>query len=133
AHPPLDGAPVLPARTTEGTFDVRGRPAEEPATRVLFGAQRHSRLVRVAHDRMGEVRVRVDAAGHHDLPGRVDDAPGRERARSSERGDALALDTEVPVADTGRRDDAATTDHEIEHERLLLGGGRTAPARERRL
>src|SRR5207245_8294695 len=70
--PLLDGAPDVTARTNEGEVDVRGRPAEEHATRVLFGAQRHPRLVRVHHDRVREERVRVDAAGSPDVQGAVE-------------------------------------------------------------
>src|SRR5262249_52280482 len=63
--------------------------------------------------------VCVDAAGDHALPGRIDDARGLERAWRTERRDALALNPEIPLPDAGRRHDATTTDHEIEHDRLL--------------
>src|SRR5262249_18227610 len=115
----LDGGPNVATGADEGEVDVRGRSAEEHPPRVFFGAQREPRLVRMAHDRVGEVRVRVDAAGDHDLPGRIDDARGLERAGRTERRDALALNSEIPLPDAGRRHKTTTTDHEIEHDRLL--------------
>jgi hypothetical protein len=63
---------------------------------------------------VGQVRVRLDAARHHDPPRRVDDASGLAE-RLADGDDALALDPHVPAADTARRDDVSPADDEIEH------------------
>ena len=83
--------------------------------RVIAGS------LRMRHDPVGQVRVRLDAARRDDLPGRVDDAGalGGQRAGRADHRDALALTPTSQSTDALRRDDLPVADHEIEHGRSL--------------
>ncbi len=61
-------------------------------------------------ERHVEVRVRVDAARQHVLPGGVDDAIGVDVERLADERDALVVDEHVADVVVGRRHDAAALD-----------------------
>jgi hypothetical protein len=86
--------------------DVAGRPAGR--------GRGLSRLDVVDRDRAPEghveVRVRVDAAREHVLPGRVDDAVGLDVERLADQGDPLAFDIDVGDVVVGSGDDSAAFD-----------------------
>ena len=71
---------------------------------------------------MEHVRVQVDQAGRHDLPGRVDHAKRRLRRNVAvDRGDPVALDRDVQPAlvPAAGIDDLTTANQQVEsHCRL---------------
>ncbi|PYN97887.1 MAG: hypothetical protein DMD91_16460 [Candidatus Rokuibacteriota bacterium] len=103
---------------------MRRRAAEDHPPRVFLGTERVLVRFGLHRDEVREVRVRLDAAGNDDLPGRVD-RPSRlaERAGQGERHDLLALDADVPLSGALHRHDLSTANHEIEHEPLLVSPG----------
>ena len=68
------------------------------------------------------VRMWLDAAGNHDLAGRVDHLPdvATERAGLGDGHDGFTLHGDVPRAHAPRRHDAPTTNDEIEHDPCSL-------------
>src|SRR6266513_1386337 len=68
------------------------------------------------------VRMWLDAAGNHDLAGRVDHAPdvATERVGLGDGHDGFPLHGDVPRAHAPRRHHAPTTNDEIEHDPCSL-------------
>ena len=69
------------------------------------------------HDRVREMRVRLDPARRHDETRGIDDLcrVRGQRSRLSEHGNALALHAHVPGANALGRDDTTAADHEAKH------------------
>ena len=66
--------------------------------------------------------MRIDAARHHDLPGGVDGPSGadrREAAGRADRGDMLAVHSDIGPLGTRGKDGDAARDNDIEHLGLL--------------
>jgi len=112
----LDGAlDAVDAGPHVDEVQVRGGAAVGHAAGVVFRSQRGRGLVGMAHDRVGQVRVRIDAARHDDLPGGVEHARAvaRQRARQADRRDLLALDPDLPRPGALGRHDPSVGDHEV--------------------
>ena len=86
------------ARTHEGEVDVRGRAAARHAAGVLLGTESQTRVVGMGSDRVGEVRVGLDAARRDDPSRGVENPGALDRQPSGQRkdGDLFPLDTDVP-------------------------------------
>jgi len=62
-------------------------------------------------DNAGQMGVRLDAAGHHDLTARVDDPAGfRGGIRCPDQGDFFAGNRDVPIARPMRSYDLTAAD-----------------------
>jgi len=136
------GGPLLERRRDRGAgahvaeVDVRGRAAVGHAARVVLGPERDARLVGVAHDRVRQVRVGLDAAWGHDEPRRVEDprARGGERARLRDDRDPLAADADVAEPRAAGGDDRAAAHHEVEcHRSVLPRAAARRPSRRPRI
>src|SRR5690242_3477579 len=100
----------------EAEIDVRGGTAERHPDRVLFGAEREQAPLRTHTDEAGEMSVRLDSARDNYFTAGVNDAAGLgPRIRQSHRDDFLALYGDVPLADSLRSDDLASTKDQIIH------------------
>jgi len=101
-----------------GKIDERRGAAEQRRAPDLLGSGGDQRRAVGLGPLMMQMHVRIDAARHHDVPGRVDHAlggVGLQRAGRGERRDGLAGDRDVAVDDALRRHDLAASNDEIEH------------------
>src|SRR5262245_40057935 len=116
-HPFLQGAPKIDAMTDEAEVNMRGRAATRETARVLFGAQRIKRILRVHGDVMGQMGVGLDSSWDHNLPLGLDRSASLsgKRANRSDAHDLFSLNTDLPSPDALSRDHHVPTDHEIEH------------------
>jgi hypothetical protein len=100
-----------------GKVNKRGRPSEKRSAPNLLGAGRNERRAVGFDPHVMEVHVRIDAAGHDDMPRRIDQLGGlgRQRSGSGDRGNRFAGDRDVTANDALGRHHIAVANNEIEH------------------
>ena len=109
----LDLAP----RPHVAEVDVSRGAAAGHAPRVVLGAERERRRLRMRHDAVREVGVGLDAPRRDDEAGGVYDARSftGQRAGGAQHRDAPVLHAHVPGAYALGRNDTSAADHEVEH------------------
>ena len=113
-----------------GEVDERGGAAEQRRAAHLLGTGGDERRAVRLDPHMVQMHMRVDAARHNDVSGRVDHALGfgRERASRSDRGDGFAADRDIATHNALRRHHVAAANDEIEHRSSPVARDRALPS-----